>query len=242
PTTHELGYRAVVVLRRSTRLFITLGAVAVLLVVGGIAAASLLRRGSTAPAALFDEPAATAPNTSWQEVTNPATQLAYQVPPDWELADQDESLTTSNGVRLGHLADWGTYTCQGAEYGRAFAASGVAPNDRKPGRAAAELAAAVAADQYSDSHQTAAVQVGKAQPATIDGTQGAIVRAEATLSKSTDPCASTRGTVTVVAVPTAVGNSVLVVAADATPGPQQPTPLAEPERLDAIVSSLRFTR
>jgi hypothetical protein len=228
-----------VVLRRSTRLLITLGAVAALLVVGGIAAASLLRRGAEAPAAHFDEPAAAAPHTTWQPVTDPATHLAYEVPPDWQLADQEESLTTSNGVRLGHLADWGAYTCQGAEYGRAFAASGVTPNDRKPARAAAELAAAVAADQYSDGHQTAAVKVAKAQPTTINGAQGAIVRAEATLPESTDPCASSKGTVTVVAVPTPAGNSVLVVAADATPGPEQPTPLAEPERLDGIVQRLR---
>jgi hypothetical protein len=229
-----------VVLRRSTRLLITIGAVAVLLVVGGIAAASLLGRGAEAPAAHFDdEPATAAPHTSWQPVTDPATHLAYEVPPDWQLADQEESLTTSNGVRLGHLADWGPYTCQGAEYGRAFAASGVTPNDRKPGRAAAELAAAVAADQYSDGHQTAAVKVTKAQPTTINGAQGAIVHAEATLTGSTDPCASSKGTVTVVAVPTPAGNSVLVVAADATPGPQQPTPLAEPSRLDGIVRSLR---
>jgi hypothetical protein len=231
-----------VVLRRSTRLLITLGAVAVLLVVGGIAAASLLRRGAEAPAAHLDEPAPPAPHASWQRVNDPATQLAYDVPPDWELAETDESLTTSNGVKLGHLADWGLYTCQGAEYGRAFAASGVTPNDRKPGRTASELAAAVAADQYSDGHQTAAVDIGKPQVTTIDGAPAAIVRAEATLSESTDQCAGSKGTVTVVALTTGAGNSVLVVAADATPGPEQPTPLADPERLESIVKSLHVAR
>jgi hypothetical protein len=231
-----------VVLRRSTRLLITLGAVAALLVVGGIAAASLLRRGAEPPAARFEEPASADPHASWQRVGDPATQLAYEVPPDWELAETDESLTTSNGVKLGHLADWGRYTCQGAEYGRAFAASGVTPNDRKPAKTAGELAAAVAADQYSDGHTTAAVKVGKPQLTTIDGAPAAVVRAEATLSEPTDQCAGSKGTVTVVALTTGAGNSVLVVTADSIPGPEQPTPLADPQRLDSIVKSLRVVR
>ncbi|ONI70447.1 hypothetical protein ALI144C_48235 [Actinosynnema sp. ALI-1.44] len=229
------------VLRRPTRLIVTLGVVAMLLVAGGIAAASLLSRKNEAPAAPYDEPATAPSHDSWQRVTDTAAKLTFEVPPDWELADDDESLTTSNGVKLGHLADWGRYTCQGAEYGRAFAASGVAQPDRKPGRAAGELAAAVAADQYSDGHRTAAVKVEKPQPLAVDGAQGALVRAEATLPESGEPdeCTGTKGTVTVVALTTSAGNSVLVVAADAVPGRDEPTPLADPARLDAIVKSLR---
>lgn len=228
------------VLRRSTRLLVTLGAVAALLVAGGIAAASLLsREHEPAPEELNAQPAPAL--TGLITVTNPDARLAFDIPADWELADTEESLTTSNGVRLGHLADWGRYTCQGAEYGRAFAASGVAATDRKPGRIASELAASVAADQYSDGHQTAAVKVSKPQPMTANGVQGSVVHAEATLSGSTDHCAASKGTITVVAVPTPAGNSVLVVGADAVAGPEQPTPMAEPERLNSIVASLRVT-
>nr|CTQ92009.1 hypothetical protein [Kibdelosporangium sp. MJ126-NF4] len=218
-----------------------LGVVAVLLVAGGIAAASLLGRKGEVPTEPYGEPAGAAPHDSWQAVSDTEAKLTFEVPPDWELADDDESLTTSNGVKLGHLADWGRYTCQGGEYGRAFAASGVAQPDRKPGKAAAELAAAVAADQYSDGHRTAAVNVGKPQSLAVDGAQGAMVRAEAALPQvdETDECTSSKGTITVVALTTAAGNSVLVIAADSVPGPDQPTPLADPARLEAIVKSLR---
>jgi hypothetical protein len=230
-----------VVLRRSTRLLLTLGVVAALLVAGGISAASLLsHKDKTGPEPA--KPMAAAPLAQRHTVSNPEAKLSFDVPPDWELADEEETLTTSNGIKLGHLADWGSYTCQGAEYGRAFAASGVAPNDRKPGRAASELAASVAADQYSDGHQTAAVKVSRPQATTQDGAEAAIVQAEATLSESADRCAASKGTITVVAVVTPAGNSVLVVGADATAGPEQPTPLAEPEQLKSIVSSLRIAR
>ncbi|WP_173124532.1 hypothetical protein [Kibdelosporangium persicum] len=230
------------VLRRPTRLLVTIGVVAALLVAGGIAAASLLSRGQDVPVEHFDVPSAATPHDTWQTVTDTAAKLAFDVPPDWELADEDESLTTSNGVRLGHLADWGRYTCQGAEYGRAFAASGLAQPDRRPAKAAAELAAAVAADQYSDGHRTAAVNVGRPRPLSVQGAQGVVVRADATLAEPTDQCTGSKGTVTVVALATQAGNAVLVVAADVTPGPQEPTPLADTARLDAIVKSLRVVQ
>jgi hypothetical protein len=226
-----------VVLRRSTRLLITLGVVAALLVVGGISAASFFGHR--------DEPAhevaeASPPlRTTAHTITNDAAKLAFDIPDGWEPADEAEELTTSNGVKLDHLVDWGSYTCQGAEYGRAFVASGVAPTDRKPTRAASELAAAVAADQYSDGHQTAAVKLGKPQQMSKDGVDGAIVHAEASMPNSTDPCASSKGMVTVVALATSAGNSVFVVGADVTPGTEQPTPLADTGQLNDIVSSLR---
>ncbi|MCE7007625.1 hypothetical protein LWC34_33100 [Kibdelosporangium philippinense] len=227
-------------MRRSTRLLVTLSVVAGLLVASGIAAAGLLSRTEERPAEYFDEPAAAAPHDTWQTVTDATAKVSYDVPPDWELADAEESLTTSNGVKLGNLVDWGRYTCQGAEYGRAFAASGLAQPDRRPSKAAAELAAAVAADQYSDGHRTAAVNIGRPQPLSIDGVQGAMVRAEATLPESTDQCTGSKGTVTVVAVSTQAGNSVIVLAADSVAGPEQPTPLADTARLDAIINSLRL--
>ncbi len=66
-----------------------------------------------------------------------------------------------------------------------------------------------------------------------------MVQADATLPDSTDQCTGSKGTVTVVALATQAGNSVVVVAADAVPGAEEPTPLADPARLDAIVKSLR---
>jgi hypothetical protein len=227
-----------VVLRRPTRLLITIGAVAALLAAGGISAAALLSHDQ-APGPELAE-AAPPQRMSALTITNPEARLAFDITADWEPAEDDETLTTSNGVKLDHLVDWGSYTCQGAEYGRAFAASGVGPNDRKPARAASELAAAVAADQYSDAHQTAAVKVSKPQPLSKDGAEGAIVHAEASLPTSSDPCAASKGTVTVVALPTSAGNSVFVIGADVTAGPQQPTPLADPEAVNTIVGSLRI--
>jgi hypothetical protein len=234
-----------VVLRLPTRWLLTLGVVAALLVAGGIAAASLLGRSHTAEQTVDDaapRDAVAAPDPAgWQPVVNQDARLSYDVPPDWEVAPDDESLTTSNGVKLEHLADWGRYTCQGAEYGRAFAGSGVAQSDQKPGKAASELAAAIAADQYSDGHQTAAVKVSKPQPTSVRGVQGAIVHAEATLTDAADGCAGAKGTVTVVALATPAGNSVFVIGGDVAPGPEEPAPapLASPQLLTTIVDSLR---
>lgn len=230
------------VLRRSTRLLITIGAVAVLLVAGGIAAASLFTRHATTPAEPEVYEAAPKLQPDTHQVANPESLLTFDVSADWEPADNDETLTTSNGITLSHIVDWGPYTCQGAEYGRAFAGSGVTPmTDRKAGKVAAELASSVAADQYSDGDQTAAVRITKRQSVARDGVEGALVEAEATVPSSADPCAGTKGTVTVVALPTSVGLSVFVAGTDVTPGPEEPTPLLPADHVDTILASLRIS-
>lgn len=231
--------------RRSTRLLISIGAGVALVAAGGITTATLVSGHAPAPSdpppGVFEAAPPLVPDM--HTVTNPTASLAFDVRSDWEPADDDETLTTSNGVTLDHLVDWGSYTCQGADYGRAFAGTGVTPADRKNNinRTAADLAAAVAADQYSDGHQTAAVKVAKPQPVTVDGVQGVTVRAEATLTNSDDPCAGTTGMVTVVALPTSAGTSVFVIGADTTGGPQEPTPLLDQDRVSVITDSLRVT-
>jgi hypothetical protein len=231
-----------VVPRRSTRLLIAISAVAALLAAGGIAAASLFTRHATTPAEPEVYEAAPRPQPDLHQVANPEALLAFDVSADWEPADNDETLTTSNGVDLSHIVDWGPYTCQGAEYGRAFAGSGVAPaTDRKAGKVAADLASSVAADQYSDGDRTAAVRITKRQPVARDGVEGALVEAEATVPSSADPCAGTRGTVTVVALPTSAGMSVFVAGTDVTPGPEEPTPLLPADHIVSILASLRIT-
>ncbi|WP_181399999.1 hypothetical protein [Actinokineospora spheciospongiae] len=177
-------------------------------------------------------------NPGWQVVVDGQAQLTYELPPEWALAEDTESLESSNGVRLGHLADFGTYTCQGAEYGRAFSGSGVA--EGVPADAAAELAAAIAADQYSDANQTARVTLSRATPVVRDGVRGSVVRADAeTTTDSADACAGVRGTVVVVALATGVGTSVVVLGADTVPGEALGPDTVEAGDLRAITDSVR---
>ncbi|WP_285504262.1 hypothetical protein [Actinokineospora sp. NBRC 105648] len=175
----------------------------------------------------------------WQVVDDTAAGLRYEVPPGWALAPEEETLESSNGVELGHLADFGTYLCQGAEYGRAFSGSGTAEGE--PATAAAELAAAIAADQYSDGSQTARVTLSRPTPVVRDGLRGAVVRAdaEATADDVADRCASTRGTVTVVALATPTGTAVVVLGADTEPRGTDRAPLASGEDLRTMTDSVR---
>ncbi|WP_139190514.1 hypothetical protein [Actinokineospora iranica] len=183
-------------------------------------------------------------NPGWQVIDDPAAGLRYEVPPDWSLAPDTESLESSSGVELGHLADFGVYLCQGAEYGRAFSGSGVVPGAVDPAEAAAELAAAIAADQYSDGSQTARVTLSRATPLVRDGARGALVRAEAeaTADDVADRCASTKGEITVVALATEAGAAVVVLGADVEPGADSAAPTVAVEQLRAVTDSVRLRR
>ncbi|WP_424185528.1 hypothetical protein ACOBQX_27095 [Actinokineospora sp. G85] len=224
---------------------------ALVLVAGSFAVVGVLSPGGADPGDLPSatsvvstrtrEPVPEAPvNGGWQVVLDPQARLSYEVPGEWVLAEDDQSLESSSGVRLGRLADYGTYSCQGAEYGRAFSGSGVA--EGTPDRAASELAAAIAADQYSDASQTARVTVSRATPVVRDGARGVLVRAEAESAEPGDQCVGLRGTVTVVALTTPAGTGVVVVAADTEAGRAQgPEPVA-PEDLKRITDSVRPRR
>ena len=179
------------------------------------------------------------PRQGWQLITNPAAVIGYQVPPDWQVADPEESLLSSNGVQLGHLADWGAYACQGAEYGRAFVASGLAGTNSLDGTANA-LAASVAADQYSDGAQTASVRLTAPTPVTASGAQGVLVRATAASTAGANQCTASEGTITVLVLPTRAGNAVLVIGADTVPGTEQPSQLARDDDVDRIAATLEL--
>lgn len=234
---------------RQARTRIALGALALVLVAAGIVAASRLSphnrpvdapqvEATPAPSSTPGRQSlAQARNPGWQVLDNPAAGLTYEVPPDWTPAEADESLETSSGVTLNGLVDYGTYTCQGADYGRAFAAGGTDPTTG-PAKAATRLAGSIAADQYSDGQQTAKVTVSK--PAPLPGGHGVLVRATAASTGASDPCAGTEGTVLVVALSAGTGSAVFVVGADTVAGTQEPAPLADPARLDAIADSVRI--
>ncbi|MDQ3405203.1 MAG: hypothetical protein M3548_17730 [Actinomycetota bacterium] len=181
-----------------------------------------------------------AENPGWQVIKDPEAGVGYEVPREWTLAEDSQTVESSSGVELHHLADFGTYLCQGAEYGRAFSGSGIAVGtDRE--ETASELAAAVAADQYSDGSQTARVTLSRPRPLIRDGVQGTLVRAEAEATAG-DPCASTTGTVTVVALSTPAGISVVVVAADTDGGAQPDAQLVGEDTMDLIGDSVRPLR
>ncbi|WP_436501164.1 hypothetical protein [Actinokineospora sp. HUAS TT18] len=227
-----------------------IGAISLAVVGGGIATVALIGPSDDrrTPVSTLPQPTATraadpaAPRTpGWQVVTDQAAAVTYEVPPTWTLAEDSESLESSSGVELGHLADFGPYLCQGAEYGRAFSGSGVADGDIR--ESAAELAAAVAADQYSDGSQTAKVTLSRPIRVTRDGARGTIVRAsaEVTADDVADRCASTKGTVVVVALATRAGTSVVVLAADADTGSTPTAPLVTDQEMTAIAESVRPT-
>ncbi|WP_156893620.1 hypothetical protein [Actinokineospora enzanensis] len=174
----------------------------------------------------------------WQVIDDPHAGLRYEVPPDWSPAPDTETLEASNGAVLGHLVDYGTYLCQGAEYGRAFTGTGRVDGD--PAKVATELAAAIAADQYSDGSQTAKVTLSRPTPVVRDGSRGTLIRAEATATDTdTDPCASDRGTITVIALATPAGTSVMVTGADTDDHNATNAPLAPAETLRAVTDSVR---
>ncbi|OLR94103.1 hypothetical protein [Actinokineospora bangkokensis] len=185
------------------------------------------------------DPAPEAPLTpGWRVVVDPSARVAYDVPPDWVLADDQETLESSNGVRLGHLADYGTYACQGAEYGRAFSGSGLTTGT--PDDAAVALAAAIAGDQYSDANQTARVTVSRPTPVVRDGTRGTLVRADAeATADSADKCAGTKGVVAVVALATPAGTAVVVVGADTERGEAEGPEVLAGDALRAMTDSVR---
>lgn len=224
-----------------------IGAISLAVVSGAIVAVSTLGSADEHQTEVSEPPRPTAtreaepvvPNTpGWQVVSDETAALTYEVPPGWTLAEGTETLESSSGVELGHLADFGPYLCQGAEYGRAFSGSGLTHGD--PGETAAELAAAVAADQYSDGSQTARVALSPPTPITRDGVQGVIVRADAEVTaESADHCASTKGTIVVVALSTGAGTSVLVLAADADTGSTPSAPLVSPAEVRTITDSVR---
>ncbi|HVK25320.1 MAG TPA: hypothetical protein VM677_28520 [Actinokineospora sp.] len=224
------------------------GAISLAVAGGGIATMALIGPSDDqrTPVSALPQPTATraadpaVPRTpGWQVITDHAAAITYEVPPTWTLAENTESLESSSGVELGHLADFGPYLCQGAEYGRGFSGSGVT-ND-KPGESATELAAAVAADQYSDGSQTAKVTLSRPTRITRDGARGTVVRAsaEVTADDVADRCASTKGVVVVVALMTRVGTSVVVLAADADTGSTPDAPLVTDEEVTAIAESVR---
>ncbi|MBM7775888.1 hypothetical protein JOD54_006092 [Actinokineospora baliensis] len=177
----------------------------------------------------------------WQVVDDDAAGLRYEVPSNWALAPETETLESSSGAVLTHLADFGTYLCQGAEYGRAFAGSGRVDGD--PAEVAAELAAAIAADQYSDGSQTAKVTLSRPTPIVRDGARGTLIRADAevTAGEVADRCASTRGVVTVVALATAAGTAVVVLSAD-TDDRGDTAPTASGDDLRGMADSVRPRR
>jgi hypothetical protein len=180
-------------------------------------------------------------NPGWRVIKNPDAGISYEVPPDWQVADGTESLVSSTGVRLGHLADWGTYECQGAEYGRAFVASGqVATNP--PAKAAGELAAAVAADQYGNGTQTASVNLSPPAPLSIPDASGAVVRADAVSAGSPDECTASRGTVLVFAFARPTGTAVLVVGADTVAGAEAPKTIVRDDQLARLVTTTRVIK
>lgn len=231
----------------------TIGAVALALAGTGIVTALVLGKPGPAPDDLLGPPPSSGPpsetgtpapeparNPGWQVIANPGAGLAHEIPGDWTVAAAPESLESSSGVRLDHLADFGTYACQGAEYGRAFTGSGTAPGS-STADAATELAAAIAADQYSDGTQTARVTTSRPTPVVRDGARGTLVRAEAEAASDAvaDPCAGARGTVVVVALATRAGTSVFVVGADTLPGAQEPGPLVSEDQLRTIADSVR---
>ncbi|MGH3862094.1 hypothetical protein [Actinokineospora sp.] len=227
-----------------------IGAISLAVLAGAIATVSTLGSADEHRTEVSEPPRPTATREAepavptvpgWQVVTDETAALTYEVPPGWTLAEGTETLESSSGVELGHLADFGPYLCQGAEYGRAFSGSGLTHGD--PGDTATELAAAVAADQYSDGSQTAQVTLSPPTPITRAGARGTVVRADAAVTaESADHCASTKGTIVVVALSTAAGTSVVVLAADADTGSTPSAPLVSPDEVRTITESVRPSR
>lgn len=220
-------------------------AVAVLLVAGAVAAVVFTRgdhsAGDHRRGPRFAVPLVPQPET-WPTLTNPASGLSYQIPPDmWSIR---ERVGAVGQVDLTQGAERAAYTCGTPleRLLRGVLGSGSAP--RTSPAAVAEAVAQAAATQYYGTGATPpTLSVGAAQPVRRTTRSGATVPGAlvvATAQQHADPCLASRGEVLVLVLRLADRDGVLVVDADVRGGPADPAPATDAE-LRRIVATARPT-
>jgi hypothetical protein len=183
-----------------------------------------------------------APQPDWTTtLSNPASGLSYQIPPNWSTAPQ---VGTIGSVALGQGAERTAYTCGKPleRLLRGVLGSGSAPKIDPAGLATA-VAQAAATQYYATDSAPPKLAVDPAQPVerkTKAGTtlHGVLVRAIAT--QHADPCLASKGEVLVFVLQFADHDGVLLVNADVAGGPGKPAPATDKE-LRTIVGTANPT-
>jgi hypothetical protein len=222
---------------------VVVAAVVAIIVWGGDDAVAGRAAPVTRPPASSTAPVAPlAPQPDWTTtLSNPASGLSYQIPPDWST---DPQVGTISSVALGQGAKRTAYTCgkPTERLLRGVLGSGSAPKI-DPATLAAAVAQAAATQYYATDSAPPSVTLQPAQPVTRTtkaGTKltGVLVRATAT--QRVDPCLASKGEVLVFVLQFADHDGVLLVNADLAGGPASPAPATERELL-TIVGTARPT-
>ncbi|WP_285610680.1 hypothetical protein [Actinokineospora globicatena] len=182
----------------------------------------------------------TTPSAPGRVINNPDAHLSYRVPTNWQV--DATAKPTVAGVDFSGTAAYGSYTCGGTGYSRAFATSATAQNPSDKDITAEKTAKTFTAAFSRVYFPGATVAEPDIRQLEVGGKKAVVATAVVTAKPADPTCASTRGEVAILAIDldnaTADrprGIALLVVAADLAGGPQTPAPMTE-AAVDAILS------
>ena len=234
--------------RGNRSLWLALGALALVLVVGGIVVTYVLTSkgghqagpatsSSAAPATdqVSDSGTDTAArNAGWQVIRNSSAHVSYEVPASWQTNNGSAS---AGAVRLSGLAEGSPFDCQGRSMVQAVIGSGTS-TETNPTVLATSTAQAFATVGYTVNNSQPQLGDPAVQPVNHDGVTGIAVTVEATPT-AVSTCFAPKGQVTAIAVQTSSGLAVVLldVALGGPHADQGPTP----DDVRRIVDSVRVT-
>ncbi|QGK70957.1 hypothetical protein GIY23_16825 [Allosaccharopolyspora coralli] len=240
--------------RRRKWLTITAVVVAVLALAGGVAAALVF--GGTTPqrpapqaapppaptSTTFVPPDAPEPVVpGWQVAYNPLGQIAYDVPPDWQVLPENDtwSAPTLGNVVFQGLSNGAPYSCGGG-FVRGQVGSTAVEQAQPIDVTANQFADAVGREIYRTTSPQMQLQLAPPQPLQIDGVEAVRVDATATLPPG-NPCLPTEATISTVVFQAKESFVVVVAGADSAGGPPEPAAPGA-EVVGQIVESARPVR
>ncbi len=240
--------------RRRKWLTIMVVAVAVLMLASGVTAALMVGGTPQQPApqaapppppaasTTFVPPAAPEPVVpGWQVAYNPQGQIAYDVPPDWQVLPENDTWAAPSlgNVVFQGLSNGVPYTCGGG-FVRGQVGSTAVEQSQPIDVTANQFADLVGREIYRTTSPQMDLQVAPPQPLQIDGVEAVRVDATATLPPG-NPCLPTEATISTVVLKAKESFVVVVAGADSAGGPPEP-PAPGAEVVGQIVESTRPVR
>jgi hypothetical protein len=172
--------------------------------------------------------------------------LTYTAPVGWTADPPQDPAAPADPSALTGIVRGPAYPCGDETHVRGFAAAALLPTGPSAGAGppdrAERLVRWFAATSYGTADGRApTVTVAPPRPVRVTGPDGPVdaTVTEAIVHVGSGRCAASRGTVLVLAAPSAGGAALLLVAGDAEGGPPVPAP---PDRatLDAVLGSVRL--
>ncbi len=221
------------------------------IIVGSVATGVLLTGHRPTPVAapappkssepMWTPPPAPTPRVpGWRVGYNPLAQLAYDLPPDWNVRSDSDvwTLPRLGDMTFRGLAEGPGYSCAGRPYVRGQAVSTMVKPTKPLDQTATEFAQFVGQAFYTGSNP--AVRPGPPQPVTVDGVGGVKVDAALTMPPAA-PCLPTEARVASIAFQGKDSFVVLVVAEDSAGGVPQPPALGNGQ-VQQVIGSARPVR